>query len=439
MPVTCRLFCTDAAGTLVLTKLGYLIDNPWSNALDRARQAGAVLADILMNRHMGVRPVSLIGFSLGARVIFYALVELAKAKAFGVVQEVYLFGATLTAPKKVWRQVRGVVAGRFVNAYAMNDWVLGYLFRATSGGLNTVAGLRPIEHVPDLENVDITDMLVGHMSYRTLMPSLLAHVGFKTTADHFDEPEDMHAPEREVISKEEEAERQIKKERSKMGLFEKLKRPKSNNASASDLHAKSQSTASSVVDDDELPPRLNSHEPLPAYQGRSSESFTDAPSTTPSSPTLQKTELPEDQERFDIAKLMAEVSQISRQPEDEFPAPGPQQPWSTELKSTALDRSAVSLQDSWTTTASTAAPTPRDQHAFTAPDRAASAADFRSPPTTFAFGGADGDMSWSEADERNAQGKTSFDAAPDPASSSFAWGRPSSSSVRDSNQSQNPW
>jgi hypothetical protein len=188
---------------LVLTKLGYLIDNPWSNALDRSRQAGAVLADILMNRHLGVRPVSLIGFSLGARVIFYALVELAKAKAFGVVQEVYLFGATLTAPPKVWREARGIVSGRFVNAYAMNDWVLGYLFRATSGGLNTVAGLRPIEHVPDLENVDITDLLVGHMSYRTMMPTLLAHVGFKTTADHFDEPE--MQPDREVVTREEEA------------------------------------------------------------------------------------------------------------------------------------------------------------------------------------------------------------------------------------------
>ena len=32
----------------VLTKLGYLIDNPWSNALDRAKSAGRVLADVLI-------------------------------------------------------------------------------------------------------------------------------------------------------------------------------------------------------------------------------------------------------------------------------------------------------------------------------------------------------------------------------------------------------
>ena len=77
----------------VLTKLGYLIDNPWSNALDRARAAGLVLADILIQRHLGVRPISLIGFSLGARVIFYALVELARQKAFGIVQDVFLLGS----------------------------------------------------------------------------------------------------------------------------------------------------------------------------------------------------------------------------------------------------------------------------------------------------------------------------------------------------------
>lgn len=167
----------------VLTKLGYLIDNPWSNALDRARQAGEVMAAILIKRSMGVRPVTLIGFSLGARVVFYTLVALAKQKAFGIVQEVYLMGATVTASRKTWREVRGVVSGRFVNCYARNDWVLGYLFRATTGGLSTVAGLRPVEYVPDLENVDITDLLAGHMSYRSLMPVLLAEVGFRVTAD----------------------------------------------------------------------------------------------------------------------------------------------------------------------------------------------------------------------------------------------------------------
>ena len=187
--------CFLSAGTLtwwihlVLTKLGYLIDNPWSNALDRAKSAGLVLADVLIRRHLGVRPITLIGFSLGARVIFYALLELAKHKHFGIVQDVILLGATVTAPQRTWLEVRSVISGRFVNCYARNDWVLNYLFRATAGSLNTVAGLRPLNNVPGLENIDVTDKIAGHMSYRTFMPLILDQLGFPVSADYFDEPE----------------------------------------------------------------------------------------------------------------------------------------------------------------------------------------------------------------------------------------------------------
>ena len=147
-----------------------------------------MLAQLLLQRHLGVRPITLIGFSLGARVIFYALLELAKVKAFGIVQDVFILGATLTASQSAWCNARSAVSGRFVNAYAKNDWVLNYLFRATSGGLSSVAGLSPIEDVPGLENVDVTDKIAGHMSYRTFMPLILDQLGFPVTADYFDEP-----------------------------------------------------------------------------------------------------------------------------------------------------------------------------------------------------------------------------------------------------------
>ncbi|KAH8119812.1 DUF726-domain-containing protein [Phellopilus nigrolimitatus] len=177
---------------ILLTKLGYLIDNPWSNALDRARAAGLVLADVLIQRHLGVRPITLIGFSLGARVIFYCLLELAKKKAFGIVQDVFILGATLTASKQNWLQARSVVSGRFVNGFARNDWVLNYLFRATSGGLQNIAGLRPVLGIPGLENVDVTDKIAGHMSYRTFMPLILDQLGFPVSSDYFDEPVALH-------------------------------------------------------------------------------------------------------------------------------------------------------------------------------------------------------------------------------------------------------
>ena len=174
---------------IVLTKLGYLIDNPWSNALDRSRAAGLVLADVLIERSLGVRPISLIGYSLGARAIFFALLELARRKAFGIVQDVFLLGTTMTAPTRLWLQVRGVVAGRLVNCFARNDWLLNYLFRATTAGVGTVAGLRPVDNVPGLENVDVTDKILGHLSYRTFMPIIMGQLGFPVTATYFDEEE----------------------------------------------------------------------------------------------------------------------------------------------------------------------------------------------------------------------------------------------------------
>lgn len=189
MRILCCPYFIFLIDNLVLTKLGYLIDNPWSNALDRAKAAGRVLADVLIQRHLGVRPITLIGFSLGARVIFYALLELAKQKQFGIVQDVFLLGATLTVSQKQWCETRSVISGRYVNAYAKNDWVLNYLFRASSGAVGTVAGLRPIEGVPGLENVDVTDKIAGHMSYRTFMPLILDQLGFPVFSDYFDEPE----------------------------------------------------------------------------------------------------------------------------------------------------------------------------------------------------------------------------------------------------------
>lgn len=110
---------------IVLSKLSYLIDNPWSNSLARARLAGLILADSLIDRNLGTRPVTLVGFSLGARVIMTCLEELARKGAYGLIQNVYLFGSPIVAKSEDYIKVKTVVTGRFVNGYATNDWILG--------------------------------------------------------------------------------------------------------------------------------------------------------------------------------------------------------------------------------------------------------------------------------------------------------------------------
>lgn len=187
------------AWPLWLTKLNYLIDNPWSNATERARTAGLIFADVLMNRQMGVRPITLVGFSLGARMIFYALLELARKKAFGIVQDVYLMGAPVTSREHEWKTARTVVSGRFVNAYSRSDWILAYLHRATSGGVRNIAGLHPFNFGCNIENIDVTNIVPGHLAYRALTPLVLGELGFQTTADYFDEPESLERVQERTV------------------------------------------------------------------------------------------------------------------------------------------------------------------------------------------------------------------------------------------------
>jgi Protein of unknown function (DUF726) len=110
---------------IVLTKLAYLIDNPWTVSLARADLAGLILADSLIDRNLGSRPITLVGFSLGSRVIYACLRELAKRGQCGIIQNVYLFGSPMVFKKDEYIQCRTVVSGRIVNGYATNDWILG--------------------------------------------------------------------------------------------------------------------------------------------------------------------------------------------------------------------------------------------------------------------------------------------------------------------------
>ncbi|CAD6441445.1 5760ccea-a75c-4c9f-9e1f-da36a08e2d87 [Sclerotinia trifoliorum] len=201
---------------VVLTKLSYLIDNPWTVSLDRANAAGLILADSLIDRNLGTRPITFVGYSLGSRVIFSCLKELAKKGAYGLVQNVYLFGSPNVVNQDDYLKAKSVVSGRFVNGYARNDWILGYLFRLTSGGIRRVAGLAPIENVPGIENVDVTELVPGHMAYRTAMPKLLREVGWEVESDEFNEIEDPdpdnHAErQRELINEIEEARKELEK------------------------------------------------------------------------------------------------------------------------------------------------------------------------------------------------------------------------------------
>uniref|UniRef100_A0A4W3KBH3 Transmembrane and coiled-coil domains 4 n=1 Tax=Callorhinchus milii TaxID=7868 RepID=A0A4W3KBH3_CALMI len=155
-----------------------IIDNPWGVCLNRSAEVGKHLAQVLLSRQQGRRPVSLIGFSFGARVIYFCLQELAKET--GIIEDVVLLGAPVEGGAKAWKALTKVVAGRIVNGYCRGDWLLNFVYRSSSVQL-TVAGLQPIAlEDKRVINVDLSSIVNGHLDYMKQMDTILKAVGVKT-------------------------------------------------------------------------------------------------------------------------------------------------------------------------------------------------------------------------------------------------------------------
>ncbi|PHH89756.1 hypothetical protein CDD83_5345 [Cordyceps sp. RAO-2017] len=161
------------------------VDNPFSRASNRSRKAGRLLADALANRVQGERPVTLVGYSLGAAAIHACLQALAERRAFGLVADVVLIGAPAPSDPAHWRALRPVVSGRVFNVYSENDMVLGFAYRMHSLRRG-VAGLQPVRAVAGLVNVDLSARVAGHLRYPLLTGEILrrcAFVGVRAGSD----------------------------------------------------------------------------------------------------------------------------------------------------------------------------------------------------------------------------------------------------------------
>ena len=161
-----------------LLKVARVLDNPFSVAKSRSDKAGEVLADALINKVQGERPVTLIGYSLGARVIYTCLMSLAQRKAFGLVENAVIIGSPTPSDTSDWRILRTAVSGRLVNVYSTNDYLLGFMYR-TSALQYGVAGLQPVKGLAGIENVDVSEEIDGHTRYRFLVGGMLKKIGFE--------------------------------------------------------------------------------------------------------------------------------------------------------------------------------------------------------------------------------------------------------------------
>ncbi|PTB79254.1 DUF726-domain-containing protein [Trichoderma longibrachiatum ATCC 18648] len=169
----------ESTWPVALLKISKIIDNTWSVGMVRAEKAGAVLADAIMRqKFQGDRPVSLIGYSLGARAIYTCLMVLAERRQFGIIDSVIMMGTPAPSESRVWLTLKSVVCGRLINVYSEQDYILGFLYR-TSNTHFGVAGLQEIQGADGVENYRVRSLPRGHLSYQSQVGVVLKNVGWE--------------------------------------------------------------------------------------------------------------------------------------------------------------------------------------------------------------------------------------------------------------------
>lgn len=163
-----------ATPLLKLAHLGMIfLNNPFKKRARKAELTGRVLADLIVSLKLGNSCVSLLGFSLGTRVIYFCLQRLQEIGCH--VHDVILLGGAAPCNSTMWKLCKNAVAGRLINTYSKTDKILSRLYAISK--LEKAIGNWPIE-VEGIENFDVTDIATGHLKYREVLDLILQKVEY---------------------------------------------------------------------------------------------------------------------------------------------------------------------------------------------------------------------------------------------------------------------
>uniref|UniRef100_A0A0N4ZD18 Transmembrane and coiled-coil domain-containing protein 4 n=1 Tax=Parastrongyloides trichosuri TaxID=131310 RepID=A0A0N4ZD18_PARTI len=171
------------AWPMAILSVADIIDNPWHVCMSRSEEVGEILADVIIKRQHGQKPLNLIGFSIGARVIYYCLLKLADMEnSQGIIENVILLGAPVSASPEQWENASNVVSGQIINGYSTTDWILKFLYR-TMNVQFSIAGITPIEvrcfYKEKIINRDLTKFVNGHLKYAISIDNIMNELGVK--------------------------------------------------------------------------------------------------------------------------------------------------------------------------------------------------------------------------------------------------------------------
>lgn len=134
-------------------------------ACGKAKFAGKQLARHISSHSFGLGPVSLIGFSLGARVIYHTLKELHELSSGEIfIQDVILLGGAVKNDPVMWSELLTEIAGRAVNVYSRCDLVLKRMYGLAMLGKRKPVG-RGAVMCGKMENYDASSYISGHKEH----------------------------------------------------------------------------------------------------------------------------------------------------------------------------------------------------------------------------------------------------------------------------------
>jgi len=208
-----------------LTTCTAVIDDPYQLISFRSEKAGVELAHCLLESDEH-RPVSLVGFSFGARVVFSCILELVRHQALweaqrlmskeveeqnvdekkraswmpnrmrkdpkkgeqqfqykrepaSIVEDVVLIGMPMLIDRKEWIACRELVGGRVINCYNKSDWILSYMINIRCwNGVSKTCGTHPIQEIEGVENYEVSHLASSHARYPLAVPHILHEIGY---------------------------------------------------------------------------------------------------------------------------------------------------------------------------------------------------------------------------------------------------------------------
>lgn len=133
-------------------KIPYDYRKKFIRTIDLAKEYGKILANLLILQFPFInQSISLIGFELGAQVIYSCLEELYNQNADNIIHNVYFMkGAVSSGNSKQWSKVLSVVKGTVYNQYSAGDKAL-YMFKTVT--FSTPIGISPLLDIEETDDM----------------------------------------------------------------------------------------------------------------------------------------------------------------------------------------------------------------------------------------------------------------------------------------------